>query len=348
MYSTAMQRINVLIIGAGPIGLEVACSLQHVGISSLNVDAGEIGHTIARFFPPSTRFFSSPERIAIAGIDCPVLAQEKMTGEEYLAYLRSVVITRKIAVRTFHRVTAATRVDDGFVVTVSEPSGDSHQVHAAKVVMACGGTHRPRRLGIPGEALGHVHSDLGDPHRFFGRRVLIIGGRNSAIESALRCWRSHADVTISYRKNCINERVKYWIRPEVESLIKEGRIQSCMPTRPLEIHPHHVVLEHTDTHEQIIVPVDDVLLQIGYEQDDTLFRMFGLDCDSHQNAPIFNPDTMESSVPHVFIAGTAIAGTQQHFKAYIETSHSHGPRIAAALTGAPPPEVEAARVLPEG
>jgi len=343
-----MQRFNVLIIGAGPIGLEVGYWLQEAGISSLNVDAGEIGHTIARLFPPSTRFFSSPERLAIAGIDCPVPTQEKITGEEYLAYLRSVVITRQLEVRTFNRVTAAAEVEDGFVVTLSEPSGGSHQVHAAKVVIACGGTHRPRALGIPGESLGHVQSDLGDPHRFFGRRVLIIGGKNSAVESALRCWRAHADVTISYRQNCIYERVKYWLRPEVESLIQEGRIRSCMPTRPLEIHPHHVVLENIETCEQFNVPIDDVLLQIGYEQDDTLFRMFGVDCSGQQNAPVFNSDTMESSVPGVFIAGTAIAGTQHRYKAYIETSHGHGPRIAAALTGAPPPEVDAARVLPEG
>jgi thioredoxin reductase (NADPH) len=343
-----MERINVLIIGAGPIGLEVGYSLQMAGCAAVIVDAGEIGHTIFRLFPPSTRFFSSPERLAIASIDCPVPTQEKITGEEYLAYLRSVVVTRDLDVRTFHRVTAATQSDEGFIVTLSELSGASHQVHASQVVIACGGTHRPRTLGIPGETLGHVQSDLGDPHRFFGRRVLIIGGKNSAVESALRCWRAHANVTISYRRNCIYERVKYWLRPEVESLIKEGRITACMPTRPLEIHPDHVVLERTDTHEQITVPVDDVLLQIGYEQDDTLFRMFDVACEGEQNAPVFNPDTMESSVPNVFIAGTAIAGTQQRYKAYIETSHGHGPRIAAAMTGAPPPEIDAARVLPEG
>ena len=343
-----MERINVLIIGAGPIGLEVGFCLREAGIGAINVDAGGIGHTISRLFPPATRFFSSPDRLAIAGMDCPVPTQEKITGEEYLAYLRSVVVSRGLTVRTFHRVTGAEAVDDGFDVTLVEPSGIEHRLHAGRIVIACGGTHRRRTLGIPGERLGHVSSELGDPHRFFGRRLLVIGGRNSAVESALRCWRAHADVAISYRGEAIHDRVKYWLRPEVESLLQEGRIKAWMPTRPVAIEPSHVVLEWIGSGETVNVEVDDVLLQIGYEQDDTLFRMFGVRCKGEQHAPVFNPDTLETDIPGVFVAGTAIAGTQQRYKAYIETSHGHGPRIAAALSGAPPPEVEEARALPEG
>ncbi len=121
-----------------------------------------------------------------------------------------------------------------------------------------------------------------------------------------------------------------------------------MPTRPIAIEPGRVMLERIDSGETFDIEVDDVLLQIGYEQDDTLFRMFGVRCTGEQHAPFFNPETMETNVPGVFVAGTAVAGTQQRFKAYIETSHGHGPRIAAALTGAPPPKVDEARVLPEG
>lgn len=343
-----MERIKVLIIGAGPIGLEVGFFLREAGIEAINVDAGGIGHTISRLFPPATRFFSSPERLAIAGMDCPVPTQEKITGEEYLAYLRSVAVTRNLAVRTFHRVTDTAAVDGGFEVTLIEPSGLEHRIQADKIVIACGGTHRPRTLGIPGEELGHVSSELGDPHRFFQRRVLIVGGKNSAVESALRCWRAHAEVSLSYRGESISERVKYWLRPEVASLIEEGRITGLMPTRPIAIEPGRVMLERIDSGETFDIEVDDVLLQIGYEQDDTLFRMFGVRCTGEQHAPFFNPETMETNVPGVFVAGTAVAGTQQRFKAYIETSHGHGPRIAAALTGAPPPKVDEARVLPEG
>ena len=343
-----MEQSEVLIIGAGPVGIGVAWHLQQAQIETLHVDAGSIGHTIARSFPPSTRFFSSPERLAIAGVDIPLHAQEKLTGEAYLAYLRSVVVTRNLPIRTFCRVVSAKRIDGGgYRVGMSEPSGRSWEVEVKRVVLASGGTDRPRQLGIPGEDLPHVHNSLGDPHRFFQRRVLVVGGRNSAIESALRCWRVHADVAISYRGEDIHERVKYWLRPEVVSLIKEGRIKAFMPTRVHEILPDRVVLEQLDSGETIDVPVDDVILQIGYEQDGTLFRLFGISTEGEPESPVHNPDTLETDIPCVYVAGTATAGTQYRFAAYIETSHDHGPRIAAALTGAPPPPVAEARVLPE-
>ncbi|MDP7030543.1 MAG: NAD(P)-binding domain-containing protein [Phycisphaerales bacterium] len=340
-----MDPLEVLIVGAGPIGLEVAWHLQEAGVRTRVVDAGGIGQTIATHFPPATRFFSSPERLAIAGMAVPVPTQEKITGEEYLAYLRAVVLTRGIEVDTYQRVTAAEPAAAGWQVTLSDPCGRERAVHARRVVLACGGTHRPRRLGIPGEDLPHVHTWLGDPHRFFQRRVLVVGGRNSAVESALRCWRVNADVSLSYRGDAISERVKYWLRPEVQSLIDEGRIAAHPGTTPVEITPEHVTLRRGD--QTTRVPVDDVLLQIGFEQDDTLMRLFGARTSGPQQAPEFNPATLETTAPDVYVAGTAIAGTQQRFKAYIETSHDHGPRIAAAVTGAEPPEVAEARVLPE-
>ena len=343
-----MEQAEVLIIGAGPVGIEVAWHLQQAQIEVLHVDAGSIGHTIERFFPPSTRFFSSPERLAIAGIDIPLSTQEKLTGEAYLAYLRSVVVTRNLPIRTFCRVVSAERVNGGgYRIGMSEPSGRSWQVEVKRVILASGGTDRPRRLGIPGEDLPHVHTSLGDPHRFFQRRVLVVGGRNSAIESALRCWRVHAEVAISYRGQDIHERVKYWLRPEVMSLVEEGRIKAFMPTQVREILPDHVVLEQLDGSGAINLPVDDVLLQIGYEQDGTLFQLFGISTEGEQASPVHNPDTLETTLPGVYVVGTATAGTQHRFASYIETSHDHGPRIAAALTGAPPPPVAEARVLPE-
>jgi thioredoxin reductase (NADPH) len=343
-----MEQAEVLIIGAGPVGIEVAWHLKLAGLEALHVDAGAIGHTIQRCFPPSTRFFSSPERLAITGMDIPLPAQEKVTGEEYLAYLRSVVLTRELAIRTFCRVASATPLPDGgFQVALTEPCGRIREVMVRRVVLASGGTDRPRRLGVPGEDLPHVHTFLGDPHRFFQRRVLIVGGRNSAIESALRCWRVHAKVAVSYRGEAVHERVKYWLRPEVLSLIKEGRIEAFMPTQVVEIHADRVVLERLNDGALRDVPVDDVLLQIGFEQDDAILRLFGVQTTGDQAAPVLNEATLETNVPGVYVAGTAIAGTQQRFAAYIETSHDHGARIAAAMTGAPPPPVAEARVLPE-
>ncbi|MDP7070624.1 MAG: NAD(P)-binding domain-containing protein [Phycisphaerales bacterium] len=342
-----MKSCEVLIVGAGPIGLEVAWHVRSACQDTLHVDAGAVGETIARLFPPATRFFSSPERIAIAGVDLPVPTQEKITGEEYLAYLRSVAITRDLPVQTFHRVVAAEPSSEGFSVTMEELSGRRHHVHASKVVLACGGTHRPRTLGVPGEDLPHVTSHLGNPHRFFGRRVLIVGGKNSAVESALRCWRVHAEVTLCLREEEIHERVKYWLRPEVMALIEEGKITAHRSSRVVSIEPGIARVEHMATGATTDIDADDVILQIGYEQDDALFRLFGVTLTEPQGAPSHNPETLETDVAGVFVAGTAIAGTQQRFKAYIETSHDHGPRIAAAIAGAAPPPPQEARILPE-
>ena len=342
-----MEAREAIIIGAGPVGLEVAWSLRAAGIDALVVDAGSVGETILRLFPPGTRFFSSPERIAICGMDIPLPAQEKTTGESYLAYLRSVVVTRDLEVRTHQRVESISGFKGDFTLEVKHLSGHTRQLSAANLVLACGGTHRPRRLGIPGEDLPHVHTELGNPHRFFQRRVMVVGGRNSAAESALRCWRTHASVSISYRGDALHERVKYWIRPELQALIEEGRVTAHMPTNPVEIGPSSVTLECRANGERREIAVDDVLLQIGFEQDDHLFRMAGVTCGGPQQAPTFAAETLETDVPGVYVAGTAIAGTQQRFKAYIETSHDHGPRIAAAITGSPPPAPIKARSLPE-
>ena len=342
-----MKSCEVLIVGAGPIGLEVAWHVRSAGLDVLHVDAGAIGQTIARLFPPSTRFFSSPERIAIAGIDLPVSTQEKITGEAYLAYLRSVSVTRDLPVHTFHTVVGAERSGDGFQVTLQELSGQRHSVQTQQVILACGGTHHPRKLGVRGEGLPQVTSHLGDPHRFFGRRVLIVGGKNSAVESALRCWRCHAEVTLCFREEAIHERVKYWLRPEVLALIEEGKIAAHRSSRVISIEPGMAKLESLTTGAVTDLGIDDVILQIGYEQDDALFRMFDVALTPPQGAPEVNPETLETTTPGVYVAGTAIAGTQQRFKAYIETSHDHGPRIAAAITGQPPPPATSPRTLPE-
>ncbi len=342
-----MEHTDVLIIGAGPIGLEVAWHLREAGLKTMQVDAGPIGATIGTLFPPHTRFFSSPERLAIAGVDLPTTHQEKVTGSEYLAYLRSVAVTRHLPVLTWHRVVNARSDAAGWTITLESKSGHRRDITAQRVVLATGGTHRPRRLGIPGEDLPHVRSHLGDAHQYFRRRVLIVGGKNSAAESALRCWRVHADVHLSYRGSSLHERIKYWIRPELQSLIDEARVTAWMPSTVQRITPTTVDILMTDSGHVETVPCDDVILQIGYEQDPSIFRLFGVATAGDQQAPTHNPDTLETNVAGVYVAGTALAGTQRRYKAYIETAHDHGPRLTAAMTGGPPPPPLAARVLPE-
>jgi thioredoxin reductase (NADPH) len=342
------METDVLIVGAGPVGLEVAAAMQSIGLHAEVVDAGVVGQTIVEQFPSTTRFFSSPERLEIAGLAMPLDTQEKPTGEAYVAYLRSVIQSLSLNVWTFERVIGCHGEAGAFEVETVNAVGRHRTWNAKYVVLATGGTQRSRTLDVEGEDLPHVSRLLGNPHRFFQRNVLVVGGRNSAIESALRIFRIGGRAWLSYRGKMVSERVKYWLRPEVEALIAEGDIIGCLGTVVQRITPEHVELRHLDSNKTELIVVDDVLLQLGFEQDASTLELFGIDVNSETQQPTVDHNTMASTVPGVFVAGTATAGTQQRFKVYIETSHIHADRIAAAISGGDVPETPTPHLLPEG
>jgi thioredoxin reductase (NADPH) len=340
---------DFVVVGAGPIGLETAAALCEEGLRVLVVDAGPVGATIARTFPPQTRFFTSPERLAIRGWPVASTTQEKTTGEEYLAFLRAFVTGKGLHVRTFQRVVAIDGHRGDFAVTTETPDGVWTVIGCRAIVLASGGTDHPRTLGVDGEDLAMVHHYLGDPHRFFDRTVLVVGGRNSAAESALRLYRIGARVHLVHRQAALYERIKHWIRPDLVSLIEEGEIVAHMSRVVQRFEPGLVFL--SDPAEPGVttdeVRVDDVVLQLGFEQDSTLFTIAGVDVDQGSGAPVIDPHTMESSVPGVYVVGTATAGTQQQFDVFIENSHQHADRVVAATTGRPAPPPVPTRPLPE-
>ncbi len=333
-------RSDVLVVGAGPIGLETAAILMADGLDVTVLDAGPIGATIARTFPAHTRFFTSPERLELSGCAIVAPSQEKLTGEQYLAYLRQYVATMGIRLRTFTDVVGA-QPEHGRLFTRTL-SGQREVFAARWLVLATGGTHASRRLGVPGEGLGHVRDHLDDPHRYAGRRVAIVGGRNSAAESALRCYRVGAQVHLIHRGRALHERVKFWLRPEVESLLAEGRIVGHMPDEITEITTDGIRLRGG-----AFVQVDDVITQIGYLQDPQIFHMLGVGIAGPQSAPVFDAATMATDVPGVFVVGTATAGTQDRFGVFIENCHDHGHRVAAAIAGRAAPADRPSRPLPE-
>lgn len=323
-------------MGAGPIGLETAAVLQAEGRDVRIVEAGPIGATIVRTFPPQTRFFTSPERLALFGLSISPQNQEKLTGEEYLAYLRQYVASHALTVDTFTTVDSF----DGAVVAATGLSGRNLRYRPGHIVLATGGTDHSRHLGVPGEDLPHVRSHLGDPHRYAGRRVVIVGGRNSAVESALRCYWVGATVHLVHRHPQVHERVKFWLRPEVVSLLAEGRIVGHLSDEVQAITPEVVHLRSGDQ-----IQADDVVPQIGFTQDRRLFEVFGVPTRGPHQVPELDPATMRSG--DVFIVGTATAGTQDRFEVFIENSHDHARLVAAALAGRAAPPRTPARPLPE-
>ncbi|WP_153555973.1 NAD(P)-binding domain-containing protein [Roseimaritima sediminicola] len=353
MDASVSASTRVIIVGAGPIGLELAVALRRRRIPFEIVDAGAIGQTIS-WWAPQTRWFSSNERIAIAGVPLVTPDQAKATREQYLAYLRGVVAQFDIPVRTYQRVVDIQRREsdgqggpDGetrFRV-ITEGRGTRTALDCQNVVLACGGTDRPRRLGVPGEDLPHVDGYLREPHRYVGRRVLIVGGRNSAVEAALRLHHAGAEVSLSYRGATLPEDgIKYWLLPEIRGLCAAGRIRAYFGTRPAAIHGDHVVLEPVKGHGSVgesgaeaatqRVAVDDVLKLIGYEQDKRLFEMAGVELIEDSLRPQIDEQTMQSNAAGIYVAGTAVAGSQSsRYKIFLENCHEHVDRIVADLTG---------------
>jgi thioredoxin reductase (NADPH) len=337
----------VAIVGAGPIGIEMAVALKRARIEYLHFDARQIGYTIS-WFPPQTKFFSSNERIAIAGVPLQTADGSKATREEYLAYLRAVVLQFDLKVNTYEPIVGIERESDAFVLR-TRPGGPERVYSVGKLILATGGTDHPRRLNIPGEDLPHVSHYFQDAHQYFRRRLLIVGGKNSAVEAALRCFNAGADVAISYRRERLPEKsVKYWLLPEINHYIEKGRIQAYFQSVPVQITPTHVTLARGNSGAPgFDVPADFVLLLVGYRQDNTLFKLAGVELRGECDAPAFDEHTMETNVPGLYVAGTATGGTQDKFRVFIENCHVHVDRILAALQGAAPPADPAPVELPE-
>jgi thioredoxin reductase (NADPH) len=328
---------EVAIIGAGPIGLELAVCLQRAGVDYIHFDARQIGYTMT-WWPHNTYFFSTTERLAIAGVPIQNNEQQRITGEEYLAYLRTIVEQFDLPIHSYEPVARLAATSTGFSLT-TQPLAGERRYFCRRVVLAIGDMQQANYLQIPGENLPHVSHYFRDPHDYFRRRLLIVGGRNSAVEAALRCWRAGAQVTVSYRRAQFDERtVKHWILPDIQAQIEAGTIGFLPETTPIEITPTHVVLASTapdraSDARPIRHETDFVLLNTGFHGDQSLLEMAGVALQGENCVPVFDPATMETNTPGLYLAGTVAADRQQRYTLFIENAHEHVGKITAAITG---------------
>lgn len=348
---------DTILIGAGPIGIEMATVLRRAGLRYLHLEAGALGETITRW-PRNTQFFSSPEWIAIAGVPIQTEGQEIVTGERYLAYLRQVVEIFDLDVHTYEPVTGITGGEGDFTVATRDLAGAEHTYRSATVVLATGDMNHPRAIGVPGEDLPHVTHYWTDPHLYYRRRLLIVGGRNSAVEAALRCWRAGVKVAVSYRGGLLDEkRLISRLHLEIDLLIRNGRIDFYPLSEPAEIRPGSVALRGVAADDNLAstaasahggrahltepgttreVDADFVYLATGFEMDQSLYEMVGVTAEGEERRPTHDPKTMESNVPGVYVVGTAIGGNQRGYKVFITTSHEHCTKTARAIAARAP------------
>jgi thioredoxin reductase (NADPH) len=323
---------DVLIVGAGPSGLATAIAAKKRGLDYVVVEKGMLVNSIFKF-PVHMVFFTTPELLEIGGLPLTT-PYDKPTRLEALRYYRRVVEAFDLQISYEETVTSIEREPDDsgdaevFAVTTRTARGVQRVRHARAVVLAIGYYDHPNYINVPGEDLPHVSHYYDDAHPYFQKRVVVVGGKNSAAEAALELFRSGAQVTLVHRHATLGESIKYWVRPDIENRIKEGSIPARMETSVVEITPTAVIVESHGQRDE--VPADAVFLLTGYHPDATLMTAAGITCDPASLAPQMDPETFETNVPNLFLAGGCSAGRNTG-SIFIENGRFHGERIISVL-----------------
>ena len=339
-----MSVRDLIIVGAGPSGLSAAIAAKQRGLDYQVLEQGVLVNSIYRF-PPQMVFFTTPELLEIGGLPF-VSPYDKPTRAEALKYYRKVVDTYDLQIAYEETVLSVEREDDGaggaggagdageaggaehvFAVTTRSKRGVRRVRQARHVVMAIGYYDHPVLIGVPGEELPHVRHYYAEPHPHYRQRVVIVGGGNSAAESALEMFRAGAHVTVVHRAPALKSTIKYWVRPDIENRIKEGSIAARFGTCVTKITTTTVLLDGPNGQEEL--PADAVYLLTGYRADTDLLTRAGVTLNE-RDAPVNDPATFETNVPGLFVAGGAIAGVDTG-TIFIENGRFHGEKIIEVI-----------------
>lgn len=359
-----MSVRDVIIIGAGPSGLSAAIAAKKHDLDYLVLEQGTLVNSIFHF-PPRMVFFTTPELLEIGGLPF-VSPYDKPTRAEALVYYRKVVDTYDVQIAFEEKVSAIEPEDEAGVMVFALETRSSRGVrrirHARHVVVAIGYYDHPVTLGVPGEELPHVSHYYREAHPYYRKRVVVVGGGNSAAEAALELYRAGAHVTLVHRRGELKPSIKYWVRPDIDNRIKEGSIAARFGACVKEIRPTSVVvapsgaaLDEPDEGVplpadsfgavkrpqpldaaaatiltgEVEIPADAVFLLTGYRADRELLERAGVALND-RDAPVHDPETFETNVPGLFVAGGAIAGVDTG-TVFIENGRFHGQKIIEAI-----------------
>jgi thioredoxin reductase (NADPH) len=325
----APETRDAVVVGAGPGGLSCAVALRQEKVDVLVLDKGSLTDALRRF-PTNMVYFTTPDRLEIGGVPFVCLG-EKPTRAEALKYYRRVAEQFQLEVRTYERVVHVSGQDGDFVVeTRSGLTGDTARIHARKIVLATGYFDQPNMLRVPGEDLPHVSHYYTEPHAYVGRKVAVIGGSNSAVECALELFRNGVNVTLIVRGAALSPSIKYWVAPDIKNRIEAGEIPTLFSTEVIEVKPDHLRLRNLATGAESELPSDFVMALTGYRPDYEFLRRLGIQIDPTTLVPAHDPETFESNVPGLYLAGVIVAGGDNN-KVFIENARFHGEHIAPAL-----------------
>ncbi len=316
-----MQEFDVVIIGGGPIGIACGLEAKKKGLSYLIIEKGPIVNSLFNY-PINMQFFSSSEKLEIDNI--PFISKEaKPKRNEALEYYRRIVTSNQLDIHLFEKVLHVQKKDVFHIET------NKSQYSSKNIVVATGFYDLPNMIKVPGEDLPKVSHYYKDPHFYASQKLAVIGASNSAIDAALECWRKGAEVTLVIRGPEVGQRVKYWVRPDIINRIEEGSIKAYYDTVVKEIRETDLVLDTPkgDT----IIENDFVLALTGYMPNFAFLENLGIQLsEDEKRLPTYNPETMETNVDGLYLAGVICGGMETH-KWFIENSRIHAPIIIKAI-----------------
>lgn len=317
-------QYDLIIVGGGPIGLACAIEAQKKKLRYLIIEKGAIVNSIFNY-PLYMTFFSTAERLEIGNIPFNCLAP-KPGRQEALEYYRNIHRYFNFSIHLFEKVNTVLKLENkSFKITT-----DKSSYEAKKVVIATGFYDIPIEMNVKGEELFKVRHYYKEAHEYAFRNVLVVGANNSSVDAALECWRKGANVTMVIRKNEINNRVKYWVKPDIENRIAEGSIKAYFESNITEILENEV--EIATPNGKVIIENDFVLALTGYKPDLTFLEKMGIQLsDDELKTPQYDPETMETNIEGLFLAGVVCGGMQTH-KWFIENSRIHANMIVDYIT----------------
>ena len=320
------ESFDTLIVGAGPTGLACAIELQQRGVRAVIVEKGCVVNSIYHY-PTNMTFFTTPELLEIGNIPMTSL-NEKPNRHEALKYYRRVADHFHLDVRQYERVDRITGEDNAFEIHTTDRLGCRRLYGARKIVLATGYYDVPNLLNVPGEDLSKVLHYYKEPHPYYNQDVAVVGAKNSAAIAALELYWSGARVTLIHRGAAISDKVKYWIKPNIENRIKNGEIRAYFHSAITEILLDSIRL--TTPSGDISLKNDFVFALVGYRPDLEFLRETGITLEQRTQKPRTNPETLESERPGIYLAGVIVAGMHTN-EIFIENGRFHGQLIAASI-----------------